>query len=540
MAFFKAIATVGGFTLASRLMGFARDVLTAGFLGAGPVADAFFIALKLPNFFRRITAEGAFSVSFVPMFSKILVDEGPDEAKKFAEEAQAMMVAVLLPFTIVCMIAMPWVLYVIAPGVHCAVAPGAVCDPLRFDLAVSFSRITFPYILMMSLTALLGGVLNSFGKFAAFAAAPMFFNGILIIALLFGGTIFKTSGHALAWGLAAAGVAQFLWMMVNYRMIGYVLRLRRPVLTPRIRKLFNLMIPGALGAGAAQINLFIDMILASLLPVGSISFLYYADRLYQLPLGVIGVAIGTALLPMLSQAVKKGGGADGDPVKLLGLGFETGLVLSLPAAIGLIVIAGPIMSVLFERGEFSHTDSIQSSHALIAYAVGLPAYVLARVFSTAYFAREDTRTPVKFAITCAIINTLLALALISPLQHVGIALATGITAWVNLFLLMRGLHRKKHLDLPAHSVKRAGKILACGLIMAAVLWGMENYVVQGIGTGSTLHKALELAALVAAGGASYFTCLYVAGIFNRQTLKALFPKRKKQDTIETVQRIEEQ
>lgn len=535
MAFYKAIATVGGFTLASRLMGFVREVLTASFLGAGPVADAFFIALKLPNFFRRITAEGAFSVSFVPMFSKILVDEGADEARKFAEEAQSVMLATLLPFTLICMVAMPWVLYVVAPGVHCA-ATDTQCSPERYDLAVTFSRITFPYILMMSLTALLGGVLNSFGKFAAFASAPMFFNGVLITALLFGSRLFG-SGYALAWGLAAAGVAQFVWMIYNYKMIGYVLVPRKPVLTPRIRKLFNLMIPGALGAGAAQINLFVDMILASLLPVGSISFLYYADRLYQLPLGVIGVAIGTALLPMLSKALK----ADdkSEVVKLIGLGFETGLMLSLPAAVGLIVIAGTIMSVLFEHGAFTHENSVQSSHALIAYAIGLPAYVLSRVFSTAYFARQDTKTPVKFAVTCAIINTVLALAMITPLKHVGIALATGITAWVNLALLMHGLHKKKHLDLPLNSVKRSALIVLSGLIMAGVLWGLNTYVFDAM-TGHMWHKALDLMALMGAGSVSYFGSLFCFGIFTRQSLKALFPKRKKQDTIETVERIEGQ
>ena len=530
MAFFKAIATVGGFTLASRVLGLVRDILTASFLGAGPIADAFFIALKLPNFFRRITAEGAFSISFVPMFSKVLANNGPEEARKFAEEAQSMMFAVLFPFTIICMVAMPWILYVLAPGVH--------GDPLRFDLAVDFSRVTFPYILMISLAALLGGVLNSFGRFAAFAASPIFFNGLLIASLVFGRSFFETSGHALAWGLAASGVVQFIWMFWNYKKIGYVLKLRLPVLTPRIRKLFRLMIPGTIGAGALQINLFIDMILASLLPVGSISLLYYADRLYQLPLGVIGVAIGTALLPMLSRALKddkEHGGDGGDSArKLLGLGFETGLVLSLPAAIGLIIIAEPIISVLFERGAFSHADSVQSSYALMAYAIGLPAYVLSRVFSIAYFAREDTLTPVKFAIICAVINTILALALIIPLKHVGIALATGITAWVNLALLMKGLHKKKHLDLPPHSVKRVSKIIACGLIMAVVVFGINTFVMNGILTGSQVHKALNLAILIVAGGVSYFSCLYLFGIFGLHSIKALFPKRKKQDTIKDV------
>jgi putative peptidoglycan lipid II flippase len=521
MSFFKAIATVGGLTLASRLMGFARDVLTASFLGAGPVADAFIIALKLPNFFRRITAEGAFSVSFVPMFSKLLDESGAEEAKKFAEEAQAVMLAVMLPFTIICMIAMPLVLYVIAPGVHCSVGDTA-CSPERYNLAVDFSRITFPYILMMSLTALLGGVLNSFGKFAAFAAAPIFFNGMLIIALLFGNSLFKTSGHALAWGLAAAGVAQFCWMLVNYKMIGYVLRLRRPRLTPRIRKLFRLMIPGTIGAGAAQINLFIDMVLASLLPVGSISFLYYADRLYQLPLGVIGVAIGTALLPMLSRAVKSDGAEKTEATRLLGLGFETSLALSLPAAIALIVIAHPIMSVLFERGEFSANAALQSSYALMAYSLGLPAYVLARVFSTAFFAREDTSTPVRFAVICAVINTVLALAFITPLHHVGIALATGITAWINLFLLMRGLHKKKHLDLPLNSLKRSIKILVSGLVMAAVLWGLDHYAVQTLLAGKQIERILALGILGFGGGVVYFVCLYLFGIFRLKALKEIF------------------
>lgn len=514
MSFFKAIATVGGFTLASRVLGFIRDVLTASFLGAGPVADAFFIALKLPNFFRRITAEGAFSVAFVPMFSKMSEEKGPAEAKAFAEEAQSVMIAVLLPFTVICIIAMPWLLYVLAPGVH--------SDPVRLELSVEFSRISFPYILLMSLAALLGGVMNSMGRFAAFAAAPILFNGMLIVALLLGSRLFESDGHALAWGLAGAGVAQLLWMIWNYWRLGYVLRIRRPTLTPRIRKLFSLMVPGAIGAGAAQINLFIDMILASLLPIGSISFLYYADRLYQLPLGVIGVAIGTALLPMLARAIKR---CDGEAEKLLGTGFETGLILSLPAAVGLIVIAQPIMHVLFVRGEFTSDNAMQSAYAMMAYASGLPAYVLARVFSTAYFAREDTSTPVRFAIICAVINTVLALAFIGPLQHVGIALATGITAWVNLAMLIHGLHKKRHLDLPARTLARSWRVVLSGAAMAVILWALNLWVIPEM---TLLHLAL----LIAAGCTSYFGCLYMLGIFNMKTIKTLFPKRKKGDTIE--------
>lgn len=516
MSFFKAIATVGGLTMVSRLLGFIRDVLTASFLGAGPVADAFFIALKLPNFFRRITAEGAFSIAFVPMFSKLLMDEGKEEAKKFAEEAQAVMLKVLIPFTIIGIVGMPWLLYTLAPGVH--------DDPLRYDLTLEFSRITFPYILMMSLTALLGGVLNSFDRFGPFAAAPIFFNGVLIIALLLSPVMFKTGGHALSWGLVTAGVIQFGWMLFFYWRIGYILKLRRPVITPRIKKLFRMILPGAIGSGAAQINLFIVMILASLLPVGSISFLYYAERLYQLPLGVIGTAIGTALLPMLARAFKS---ETGDARKLLGMGFETALALSLPAAIALIVIAKPIMSVLFVRGEFTAHDSIESAYALMAYSMGLPAYILGRVFSTVYFARENTDTPLKFTFVSVVVDTVLALVLMKPMQHVGIALATGIAAWVNLLLLVYGLHKNQHLDLPADSLKRAMKILLSGFVMGVILWGLNNHAVAPLLAGDERHRVLGLGALVGAGGVSYFACLYGFGIFNLVTIKSLLPKRTK-------------
>lgn len=527
MSFYRAIATVGGLTLGSRLLGFVRDVMTASFLGAGPVADAFFIALKLPNFFRRITAEGAFSVSFVPMFSKTLAEHGPDEARSFAEEAQAVMLAVMLPFTIVCIVAMPWVLYVVAPGVHCVIGDDTACDPVRYDLALQFSRITFPYILMMSLTALLGGVLNSFGKFAAFAAAPMLFNGVLICALLFGTKIFQSSGHALAWGLAAAGVLQFVWMIYNYYSIGYVLKPRWPKLTPRIKKLFNLMIPGAVGAGAAQINLFIDMILASLLPVGSISFLYYADRLYQLPLGVIGVAIGTALLPMLTTALQSKD--EGAAHRLFIRAFEAGLILGLPATFALIVLAPSIMDVLFVRGAFTVADSLQSAYALIAYAIGLPAFVLSRVFSVAFYARENTATPVKVAIFSAALNTAAALFLIygTHMQHVGIALATGVTAWVNVGLLTYELWRKKFFYVDAAAWKRFFLIVIAVFGMSIVLYFSDHFVMPYILQGGQLLRFAGLGAVMAAGALVYGAFLYLAGILKLGYIRDLFPKRAK-------------
>jgi len=524
MSFFKAVTTIGGFTLVSRFLGLARDILTAGFLGAGPITDAFFIALKLPNFFRKITAEGAFSVSFIPLFSKKLENKNGDKsAKEFAEEAQAIMFAIILPFTIVAIVLMPWILYVVAPGIY--------HDTLRFDYALQFSRITFPYILMISLTALLGGVLNSINRFAAFAIAPIIFNLTLIAALIFGGHFFETRALALSYGVFIAGIIQFLWMFYNAWKSGFALKLKLPKITPSMRKLYKLMIPGMVGAGALQINLFIDMILASLLPIGSISFLYYADRLYQLPLGVIGIAIGTALLPMLSRALKLN---DGSSDKLFGRAFEAALALSLPAAIGLIILSKPILAVLFERGSFDALDTIQVSYALRAYSIGLPAYVLSKIFSIAYFAREDTKTPVKFSMICVVINIILALLFIIPFKHAGIAFATGITAWVNLTLLIYGLYKRDNLNLPINSTKRVLKIVVSAALMAIVLYIMQNFVFNILETKDFMSRAVKLGIIIFSAMIFYFLCLYWAGIFNLLSIKTLFPKAKKQPIINDI------
>lgn len=528
MSFYKAILTVGGLTMGSRLLGFARDMLTAAYLGAGPVADAFFVALKLPNFFRRITAEGAFSISFVPLFSGELEKHGREEAKKFAEEAQAVMLTVMIPFTVVMMAAMPWILNLIAPGF----GDGSE----RYELALEMSRVTFPYILFMSLTALLGGVMNSFDRFGPFAAAPMIFNAALMICLVTLTPVMKTGGHAMAAGVLLAGILQFLWLAWSCWRLRFFIRLRRPRFSPQIKKLFKLMLPGIGGAGVAQVNLFIDMIIGSLLPIGSISYLYYADRIYQLPLSVVGIAIGTALLPMLSRAVKS---KDlGEIENLFSRAFETSLVLAIPATLALMAIAKPLMLALFVRGEFTAENGAASAYALLGYSLGLPAYILAKVFGVAYYAREDTATPVKFAIVCAIVNTVLALALMPFLQHVGIAMATGIAAWVNFWLLARGLKKRDHFSLKKGSIKRVLAILASSVVMVIVLKLLEWFVVDGFLAGAQFWRLAGLGIMVTTGGLVYLGALYAMGIFTLRHIKALFPKRKKQDTInDDVQRF---
>ncbi|MGP1394086.1 MAG: murein biosynthesis integral membrane protein MurJ [Inquilinaceae bacterium] len=514
MSLIRAIATVGGLTLASRVAGFARDILTAALLGAGPVADAFFVALKLPNLFRRLFAEGAFAVSFVPLFSAEMQSKGRDSALGFAEHALAVMLAALVPLTLAAIVFMPSVLTLIAPGF--------VDEPEKFAMAVAFTRITFPYLLFMSLVALMGGVLNSLGRFAPFAAAPILFNLSLIAALLAAAPLSRTPGYTLSWGVLAAGVLQLVWMAWWCRRSGVALSLGWPRLGPRVRRLLRLMGPGAIGAGVMQINLFIDIVLASLLPTGAISYLYYADRLNQLPLGVIGIAIGTALLPLLSRQVEEGIVPRIQDTQ--NRAIEFGLFLALPAATALIVIPQPIIAVLFQRGAFDVAAATATSLALAAYAVGIPAYVLVKVLSTVYFARQDTASPVKIAIVTTVANTLLSLALIGWIGHVGIALATGLTAWLNVALLARGLRRRGFLDIDPRLRRRVPRLVASGLALAAGLYGGALALAPVLYDASILRIA-ALAALVAGGGAVYFAAAHLTGALRLGEIRAMLRKK---------------
>jgi putative peptidoglycan lipid II flippase len=368
MALLRSVATVGSYTLLSRVFGFIRDVLTAALLGAGPVADAFFVAQRLPNLFRSLFAEGAFSAAFVPLFAGTMAEKGKAAARIFAEDALAVLLTALLAFVLLGEIFMPAVMGMIAPGFS--------DNPGKFDLAVDLARITFPYLLFIALVALQGGVLNSVERFAAAAATPILLNLFLIAALLLMHRFGWHDGRALAWAITAAGFAQFLWLMFSCGRAGLALRLPLPQLTPGVRRTLAIMAPGTIGAGVTQFNLLISTALASTLPGGSVSYLYYADRLNQLPLGVVGIAVGTAILPSLSRQIRLGHLADA--VTTQNRGIELALLLTLPAAMALSVLATPILAVLFQRGAFSATDTAATAFALAAYAAGLPAFVLVR------------------------------------------------------------------------------------------------------------------------------------------------------------------
>ena len=510
----RSVLTVGSWTMASRILGFARDMLIASRLGAGPVADAFFVALKLPNLFRRLFGEGAFNAAFVPAFAGTLAAEGKASAQALAERMGALMGIWLGMLVLVGMIFMPQLMSVLAPGFS--------DNPAKFALAVELTRITFPYLLFICLTALVSGVLNGLDRFAAAAAAPIFFNLVSMAALLFLTPYVATPGHALAWGVTASGVAQLalvLWATARAGMALHILRL--PAITEEVRLVLKRMVPGVIGAGVVQLNLAVDIIIASLLPSGAISFLYYADRVAQLPLGVIGVAVGTALLPLLSRQLRAGQPLSAH--RSMNRAFEMSLLLTVPAAVGLAVAAGPIIGALFLRGAFGPAEAAASSAALVAYAFGLPAFVLVKVFAPGFFARGDTATPVKVGLFAVALNLGFNLVLMGPLQHVGVALSTALAAWANAGLLAWLLARRGQYVMDRRARRRVPRILATAVIMGAAVFALGWVLPPGAGP---VGRAGVAAALIAAGGAVFLAVGTAIGAFDLREVAGMLRRRR--------------
>ncbi|HEX7006800.1 MAG TPA: murein biosynthesis integral membrane protein MurJ [Alphaproteobacteria bacterium] len=513
MALLRFSFTVGIYTLASRVLGFVRDILIARYLGSTGVVEAFVVALRFPNLFRRLVGEGAFTAAFVPMFSRRLEAEGRQAALRFADQSAAVLVAVLLLFTLLGEIFMPWLMY--------AIAPGFADQPELFDLAVLFTRITLPYLMCMALLALYSGMLNSIYRFAAAAGVPILLNVMLIGALLVAPTWFETPGHALAWATALAGIAQFLWIVVVAHRAGLTLRLPRPRLTPDVKRLLRLMVPGAIGAGVSQINLLIGTIIATFMP-GAVAFLYFADRVYQFPLGIIGVAIGTALLPDLSRKLER------DPAAAMAVqnrAIEVALLFTLPAAAAMLAIPETICTVLFQYGAFSASDAAATAGALAAFAIGLPGYVLIRVLTPGFFARHDTTRPVYYAIVGVVVNVTLSLALVWSLRHVGIALATAAAAWINAALLALALARRGHLMVDAGLRRRLPRLVLAAAVMAAALVPAAGRLDVLLSGGPVLRVA-ALAALGALAAVVYFGLALLLRAADASSLWTLLRRRR--------------
>ncbi len=523
MRLIKSFATVGGATIASRFLGFFREILIAGLIGAGPVADAFYAAFRFPNLFRRLFAEGAFNTAFIPLFAKELEEGGKQAAENFAKQVFSVLFILLLILTALAELFMPFLVeWVIAPKF------GAGSDKML--LTIELSRLMFPYLLCMSLVAMISGILNAFRHYFIAAFVPVLLNIIMIGVLLTctyletGNTAF--TGRLMAWGVFVAGFAQLFMVYHALLKTGFALRLTPPKITPSVKRLLILALPAALAGGVTQINLLVGQIIASG-QEGAISYLQYADRIYQLPLGVIGIAIGVVLLPELTRDLKSGKAERAVMTQNQSLEFAS--LLTLPCAAALIVIPTLVTTVLFERGAFDSAATKGVSLALSAFAFGLPAFVLIKVLSPGFFAREDTKTPMVYAIINAIVNIILSVILFSHFNHVGIAIATSLSAWLNVVLLYNGLKRKNYWSLTSKTILRLFMMLLSSTLMGLALYFLLTLLSSTNLYQHSIGQAFCLFFMVFSGAVIYFTLCWLTKAINFDHIATMMNHKKTQD-----------
>jgi putative peptidoglycan lipid II flippase len=501
----KKIASVGSWTMVSRITGFVRDIVMAAVMGAGPITDAFVVAFRLPNHFRAIFGEGAFNAAFIPTYAKTREQQGEAAGKLFAGKIWTLSLIVQLILLAIALAAMPWVIGLLAPGF--------VDDPLRYDLAVTLTRITFPYLLFITLVTMLSALLNAHDRFAAAAGAPVLLNLSLIGALL-AAFLFPTAGHAAAWGVALAGVLELALVWFDARRAGLAPRFEIPRPDLAIRNFFKTFGPAVLGSAGVQIAMFADTIIASLLPVGAVSSLYYADRLYQLPVGVIGIAAGTVLLPEMSRRIA--GGEEDAAHRSQNRAVGLTLALALPCAVAFILIPDLIMFALFGRGAFTLEDAQAAGAVLAAYSLGLPAVVLIRSALASFYSRSDTITPLFASLAAVAVNVVFKIILTGTYGVVGLALATVIGAWVNLLLLVILARRRGWTAPDATLLKTIAAALA-----GCVLLGLFVLVAKEPLAGLVPGAIPVLAALAIGGG-----IVYGAGLFTALRLTGVRLRRK--------------
>ena len=510
----KATGTIGGLTLVSRIAGFAREMLMARILGAGVYTDAFYVAFRLPNTFRRLFGEGAFSAGFVPLYSQRLQSGGEAEAKLFSEEVLAVFLPTLILFTVIFIALMKPFIWAIT-GWH--------GEQLAFGTLLT--QITFPYLLLISLVSLFSGILNSISRFTAAAFAPALLNLAMLCALIFVRVGGETTATALAAAVTIGGVLQLGLLIAACKRAGIVLKVRKPKLTPGVRQFIRVVIPATLGAGVYQVSVFIDTFFLTRIGTGAVSWFNYADRLNQLPLGVIGAAIGTAILPQVSRHVDIGE-AD-KAARVQGQAAELAMLLCLPAALALAATALPLVRAIFEAGRFTERDAGFTALTLSIMALGLPAYVLVKVLTPGFYARRDTATPVKTALVVLVINVILnfLLSWVFDFGIGGLAAAVAISSWLNCTILYVILHRRGHFRVERWLASRIARQLIAGAAMVVALYAIRAGL-HGWFVGSLGHRLAGVIAVVGGGMLVYFPLVWILGGTDREAIKALLKRRR--------------
>ena len=507
--FFRSFFTVSFYTFISRILGFIRDILIAKFLGSTVIADAFFVAFRIPNFFRRVLAEGAYSAALIPVFSGVVIDTKDDhEAADFVENTMSLLLFVTVILTFIFFFGMPYIIQILAPGFS--------NNKEAFDLAVHFGKIIFPYLIFISLVAHFASINNVHGKFVAGAFAPAILNISLILSLFILTPQLSTAGHALSYGVLIGGLFQFIYL---YKAVlhFYRPRIRIPILNARLKNFLRLFFPGLIGSGVIQLNIIIGTIIASFLPIGAISHIYYADRLNQLPLAIFGIAMGIVLLPTLSKAIKQNNSEEIQVTQNRSLEFS--LLISLPSAAGLYILSFPIIHILFERGAFVAEDTFYTSKVLSIFALGLPAYILIKILVTCFFAREDTKTPLYVSIVSVIVNIVLSILLISSMREMGIALATAISAWINAILLFLILYKDNNLFLESKLIHNSLKIVFATIILVIGCYFLNELIFINIADLSTILKILNLLLVILCSKIIYLGMIFMLKVISIQDLK---------------------
>jgi len=511
---FRSFFTVSFYTFLSRILGLIRDILIARFLGSTVTSDAFFVAFRLPSFFRRVLAEGAYSAALIPIFSGIVIDSKDDsEAADFVENTMSLLLFVTIILVFIFYFGMPYIIQLLAPGFS--------KNKETFDLAVYFGKIIFPYLIFISLVAHFTSIINVHGKFAAGAFSPAILNISFILSLFILTPQLSSAGHALAYGVLIGGLFQFIFMYKAVLQF-YRPRIRVPELNTKLKNFFRLFIPGVIGSGVVQLNIVIGTIIASFLPIGAISHIYYADRLNQLPLAIFGIAMGIVLLPSLSRAIK-----NNDKIEIKetqNRSLEFCFLISLPSAAGLFILSTPIINILFERGEFLAEDTLYTSKVLSIFALGLPAYILIKILIICFFAREDTRTPLYISLVCVIINVFISLLLIESMREMGIAFATAISAWINAILLFILLRFKDNFLLDSQFKTNSIKIIISTIIMIFVCYFLDNLLLVNINEFGTFLKLLMLIFIILSCKIIYILMIFMLKVFTIRELKEYIKK----------------